>query len=184
MKTFSCDFAGGDSKITACSGTRARGLCQTVCRVGDCLHRASCVQGFSQCVHVYLTTSTTISFAYIRARICGHTNKHARASARDHTLIHIERRKHRPALTPFREQKGEGKLRSQLQTLEADTKSLSIPKRSPSAGILEELQDGKEKEGGADVPALENHVRALQQLVSCAHAREYYMHQLRKHARK
>ena len=89
-----------------------------------------------------------------------------------------------PALTPFREQKGEGKLRSQLQTLETDTKSLSIPKRSPSAGILEELQDGKEKEGGADVPALENHVRALQQLVSCAHAREYYMHQLRKHARK
>jgi hypothetical protein len=88
-----------------------------------------------------------------------------------------------PALNPFREQKGEGKLRSQLQTLEADTKSLSISKRSPSAGILEEVQDGKEQ-GGADVPALENHVRALQQLVSCAHARECYMHQLRKHARK
>ena len=101
MKTSLCDFAGGDSKITAFSGTRARGLCQTVCRVGDCLHRASCVQGFSQCVHVYLTTSTTISFAYMRARICGHTNKHARASARDHTLIHIERRKHRPCINPI-----------------------------------------------------------------------------------
>ena len=145
-----------------------------------CLRIASCIV----CSIERSATNPPPPKSQPNPRICGHTNKHARARTREHASHTVYEENTDPALSPFREQKGEGKLRSQLQTLEDDTKSLSIPKRSPSAGILEELQDGKEKEGGADVPALENHVRALQQLVSCACTREYYTHQLRQHACK
>ena len=68
---------------------------------------------------------------------------------------------------PIHEQKSEEKLRS----LEADKQVLQTQNKSLSASTKEDSQEGKEREGDASVPAPENQVRALQQLVLCVRVR-------------
>ena len=76
------DVTGADAEITALSSPGAGGFCETICRVNDRLHGASCVQGSAQNVHAHcciricdhMHACTTLSHMHEYAWTCIHCN--------------------------------------------------------------------------------------------------------------